>query len=117
MFNGRQGSKHRRVQDEDIEAAPPLGYRLGQLLDVLAIVKIHRRDRCAAAGRMNPLLDLLQSRRAAGGKNDMRTGRGKGFGGCRANSAACSGDNQRAVQRDVLRSPTQGPGRSSPAIW
>ena len=102
---GDRLTEHRRVEDQDVEAAPALGDRLGELRDIVAVVEVHRRDRRAAAGGVDPLLDLLERRRAAGGQDDVRAGRGQRLGGGGADAAAGAGDERElAVKGFVIRS-------------
>ena len=59
-----------------------------------AVGEVERGDGRAAAGGVNPLLDLLQRGGGAGDEDDMRAGRGKRFGGRRADAAAGAGDKR-----------------------
>ena len=57
MLDGCQAAKHRGIEDEHVERAPPLPDGLGELGDGSAVGKIHRRDCGIAAGVVDALLD------------------------------------------------------------
>ena len=94
VLHRRQRSEHRGVEHEHVELLPPLGDRARELADALAFGEVERRDRRAAAGVVDPLLDLLERRGGAGDEDHVRAGRGKRFRGRRANAAAGAGDQR-----------------------
>ena len=77
--------------------------RLGQLGDGVAVGEVERRDRRAAAGVVDPLLDRFQRRRGARDEDDMRAGGGERLGGRGADPAAGAGDERELVRRRAWR--------------
>src|SRR5205085_4258890 len=60
------------VEHEHVERLPAPGNGDGELADPVLRGKVERGDRRRAAGRMDPLLDLLQAFRGPGGEDHMR---------------------------------------------
>ena len=74
-------------------------HRDRELADGFAVGEVERGDGRATAGRVDSLLDLLQRGGGPGDEDDVRAGRGKRFGGGRADAAAGAGDERELVRQ------------------